>query len=270
MIHGEIVLTTDAEAVETATQGETLVSLTVDRRETDTLGKVVDALIRAVLLALLDDGHRRRVAHALDGTQTETDIAVMVHTKLLVRLVDIRSQGIDLHGLTLIHEFRDFRNLVTTTAHDGRHELGRIVGFEISRLIGHPRVAGSMRLIEGVGGESFPVGPYLLEHLRIVTVLLTALDELGFHGVDDILFLLTHRLTEGVALTTGEVGQQSRQQHHLLLIDRNTISILQVFLHDGDIVGNLFVAMLTTDELRDITHRSRSVEGVHSDECRTE
>ena len=66
-----------------------------------------------------------------------------------------------------------------------------------------------MRLIEGIGGESFPVAPDLIERLRVVPVLLAALDELRFHGIDDILLFLTHGLTQGVALTTGEVCQQT-------------------------------------------------------------
>ena len=123
-----------------------------------------------------------------------------------------------------------------------------------------------MRLVEGVGGEGFPVAPYLLKHLRIVTILHTTFDELRLHGVDDILLLLTHRLTQGVALTTGEVGQQSGEQHHLLLIHGDAIRILQVFLHHRDIVGDRFISMLTTDELGDIAHRSRTIEGVHGDE----
>ena len=49
--------------------------------------------------------------------------------------------------------------------------------------------------------------PYLLQDGRVVTVLLTTLNELGFHGVDDFYLLLTHGLTQGVALATGEVGQ---------------------------------------------------------------
>ena len=66
-----------------------------------------------------------------------------------------------------------------------------------------------MRLVESVGGELLPVGPYLLKHLGVVAVLLATLDELGFHGVNDILLFLTHGLTQGIALATGEVGQLS-------------------------------------------------------------
>ena len=66
-----------------------------------------------------------------------------------------------------------------------------------------------MRLVEGIRGKSFPVAPDFVEHFRIMTVLLAALDKLRLHGVNDILFLLTHSLTQGIALTTGEISQQT-------------------------------------------------------------
>ena len=123
-----------------------------------------------------------------------------------------------------------------------------------------------MRLVEGVGGKLLPVGPYLFQYRFVMAVFLATLDEFGLHGVNDVLLLLTHRLTQGVTLTSGEVGQQSREQHHLLLIHRDAIGILQVFLHHGDIVGDRLVTVLTTDELRDIAHRSRTIQRIHGDE----
>ena len=99
-----------------------------------------------------------------------------------------------------------------------------------------------------------------------MTVLLATLDELRLHGVDNVLLLLTHRLTQGVALTTGKVGQQTRQQHHLLLINGNAVGILQIFLHHRNIIGDRFFTVLTTYELRNVAHRSRTVQGVHGDE----
>ena len=75
---------------------------------------------------------------------------MMVHTELFIRLVDIRPQRINVHLLALIHELGDFRNLITATAHDGCHKLCGIVGLEVSRLKGYPRIAGSMRLVESV------------------------------------------------------------------------------------------------------------------------
>ena len=64
-----------------------------------------------------------------------------------------------------------------------------------------------MALVEGIGGKLLPVAPNLVEYLRIVSVLLTSLDKFGLHLVYDVLLLLTHRFTQCVRLTTGEVGQ---------------------------------------------------------------
>ena len=75
--------------------------------------------------------------------------------------------------------------------------------------------------------------------------------------------LFTHRLTQRVALASREVGQQTRQKHDLFLIHSHPIGILQVFLHDGDIVSDGAAAMLSGNEVRDIVHRARTVEGIH-------
>ena len=112
--------------------------LTVDITHIHTLSEIENRLIRTILLALFNNRLSRRVAHTLDGTEPEADLSMMVHTELLIRLVDIRSQGIDLHALAFVHQFGDFRNLIPAPTHDGCHELSRIVGFQISRLIGHP------------------------------------------------------------------------------------------------------------------------------------
>ena len=191
---------------------------------------------------------------------------MMVHTEFLITLVDIRTQCGNSHLLTLVHQFGDFRDLVTTTAHNGSHELCGIVGFEVGRLVSHPRIAGGMRLIESVGGELLPVSPDLLKDLRIMAILLSTLNELGLHRINNILLLLTHRLTEGITLTSCEVSQLTRQQHHLLLINGNAIGILQVFLHARDIILDLLTAILTGDERGNIIHRAWTIEGIHGNQ----
>ena len=120
-----------------------------------------------------------------------------------------------------------------------------------------------MRLVEGIGSKLLPVAPYLIQHIGVISSLLTAIDEERLHLVNDSLLLLTHSLTQGIRLTSGKACQQTAQQHHLLLINGNTIRILQVFLHHRNIVCNLFLSILTSDERRNIIHWARSVEGVH-------
>ena len=123
-----------------------------------------------------------------------------------------------------------------------------------------------MALVECVGSEFLPVSPYLLKGLGVMAVRLPAIDEFGLQLIKLVLQLLTHRLTQRVALTTREVREQARQEHHLLLIDRDAVGVLQVFLHDWNIVGYRLPSHFPVDEVGDIVHRSRTVESVHGNE----
>ena len=189
-------------------------------------------------------------------------------------LVDVRTESGYAHGLTFIHEFRDFGDVVEVAAHHGCHILGWMVGLEIGRLICHPRIACGVTLVEGVGGEFFPVAPYLLKHCRVVTVFLSTLDKLGFHGIYDSLFLLTHSLAQGVALTASEICQLARQKHHLLLIYGDSVGVLQIFLHAGYVILYLLATVLARNKRGDIIHRTWTIKGVHGDDvleyCRLE
>ena len=77
---------------------------------------------------------------------------------------------------------------------------------------------------------------------------------------------LAHRLTQGVALAAGEVGNLAGEEHDLLLIDGDAVGVLQVLLHAGEIVLDGLLAVLTLDELRDVGDRAGTIEGVHGDE----
>ena len=99
-----------------------------------------------------------------------------------------------------------------------------------------------------------------------MSVLLSALDELGLHLVQFVAQLLTHSFTQGIALASGEVGQQAREEHHLLLIYGDTVGVLQVFLHDRDVILDGLPALFAVNEVWDVVHRSRPVEGIHGDE----
>ena len=98
-----------------------------------------------------------------------------------------------------------------------------------------------------------------------MTILFSALDKLRLHGIYDILFLLTHGLTQGITLTTSEVGKLTAKKHHLLLIYRDTIGIFQIFLHTRNIVGNERWVVLTTNKLWNIVHRSWTIQSIHGD-----
>ena len=99
-----------------------------------------------------------------------------------------------------------------------------------------------------------------------MTIGFTSFNKFRFHLVNDVLFLLSHGLSQCVTFSTGKVSQQSGQEHHLFLIDRNAIGILKILLHDGDIILNLFPAILSGNEGRDIIHRSGTIQSIHGNE----
>ena len=254
------------EAVECSGQSQIFDILTVTCRKIHTLHKVEDIFKRSVFLPFGQDALYGRFSHSLNSSQSETDISMTVYREFQATFVYIRTQYVHPGSLTFVHQFGNFGNVRNVTAHGSRHIFRRIVGFQISSLIGNPRIAGSMRLIEGVGSKFFPVCPDLFQNLRIMTVFLTSLDKLRLHMIQLVAQLLTHRLTQGIRFTTGKVGKQTRQQHHLLLIDSNTVCIFQILLHDGNIVLDRLTSLLTVDKVGDIIHRSRTVKGIHGNQ----
>lgn len=254
------------DGVESAGAGDALQTLAVHDREVHPFDEVVDVLVAAVALPLGDDALHGRLADPLDGGQTEADVALTVGRELAPRLVDIGSHDLDAHALALVHVDRQLIHVREVSAQHGRHVLRGVVGLQVGGLESDPRVAGGVRLVEGVGGELLPVGPDLLQHLRVVAVGLPALQELGPQGIQLRLDLLTHRLAERVGLAAGEVGQQTGEQHDLLLIDRHAISVLEELLHLRQVVFDILDSEFSVHEIGDIVHRAGTIEGIHSDE----
>ena len=110
------------------------------------------------------------------------------------------------------------------------------MAFQPAGLVAHPGVAGGVRLVEGVLGELLPVFPYLVEDLLRMPVCDTSLHELVLQGVEDIDHLLSHCLAEFVRLALGESGKLLGEQHDLLLIDGNSVSVIEILLHVRKVV----------------------------------
>ena len=94
-------------------------------------------------------------------------------------------------------------------------------------------------------------------------MLFTARNKLGIHVIQLVNKLFTHCLTQVITLTSRKVGYFTRQKHHLLLIYRDAVRVLEVFLHAREVVGNGLYPVFTFDKLRDIFHRTRTIQGVH-------
>ena len=123
-----------------------------------------------------------------------------------------------------------------------------------------------MRLVECIGCKLPPVSPDFLEYLGRMTVLSSALHELFVEGLEHIHLLLSHRLAQLVCLSFRETGNLLGNPHHLLLVHGDSIGLLQEFPHSLKVEGDRLETLFPCDKIRDIVHRSGSVEGVHRNE----
>ena len=99
-------------------------------------------------------------------------------------------------------------------------------------------------------------------------------DELGFHFVENLLLFFTHGLSQNIGFAFRKISQFLRQQHHLFLINSNSIGFFQKRRHFGQIVFNFFFAVFSFDKLRNVLNWPRTVKGIHGNQivklCRFE
>ena len=245
------------------------------RTETD--AEIHESLVRAVLLALSDNRIRNTATDALDAGQTVADRLFPLHRSesgkggVHVRRLDLKP-----HRLSLCYEARELIEVSDFRGNLGAHELCRIVRLQVARLIGDPCIAHGMGLVERVGRKLLPVSPDLLDELLGDLLILplvdaelwiveTSLDELRLQLVHDVHELLAHGLAELVGLSAREPGKKAREQHHLFLIHRYAVRILQVLLHQRMVVRDRLLALLSVDEGGNVVHRAGTVQRVHCD-----
>ena len=78
--------------------------------------------------------------------------------------------------------------------------------------------------------------------------------------------LLTHRATHHIGLCQCEAGECLHELHYLLLVHDDTVGLFENRTHQGVEVLDRLTAVLAINEVRDIAHRSRTVERVHRNE----
>src|SRR5690606_13183358 len=196
--------------------------------------------------------------------KTKPDLTSTINRKTFLRFIYIRPQHFYSHPLTFFHEECDLIN-TASIIQNSSHIFSRVVGLQVSRLVRYISIACRMRFIERVLRECFPVSPDLFQFFRWKESLRRALDKLCLHFIKHSFLLLTHGLPQHIRVTFTEAGQLLRQQHHLLLVHRDTISFLQVFLHLRQVISDRFTTMLSIDVIRDICNRPGTVQCVHRD-----
>ena len=223
------------KAVEPSAQRQRFKDPLVAVLQIDAAGKVKERMVRG-RLAAGDDRHHRALAHPAHGAKAKPDGTVLVHGELEHRLVHVRPK--DRHALPtgLLHEVGHFLDVVHVVGQLRRHELRGVVGLEVGGLVRHPGIARRVGLVEGIGGEGLPVRPNLLQLHLVVPIGGSPLQEVWTHLVDEVLLLLSHRLSKAVRFALGEVGELLGKKHDLLLVDRDAVRLLQVFLAGVQIV----------------------------------
>ena len=256
------------EAVEATGHAHTLQSPDVKAFVGHTHHEVAEVLELAVGFTLGHDAGHCRLTHVLDATHAVTNLTFLVDRELVFRLVDIGTKHVDFHSLAFLRHEVHLLDVTQLVIEHSSHKLCRIVRLEVSRLVRNPAVACRVRLVEGIGSKLLPFFPNLLQallHLFFRKVLSlgqlghTLFHELAIEFLHLRQLLLTHGLTKRIGLTSREVGQLAREQHHLLLIHADAVSVLQVLFHAVEIVLDLLPTLLTGNEVRDVVHRAGTV-----------
>ena len=200
-----------------------------------------------------------------------------VYGEVVVRFIDIRSQHVQPHALAFVHEGGYLGNVRKVVAQVGCHEFRRVMGFQETGLVGDVGVANRVRFVERIGGECFPVSPdFVDQRFHVFAVFLRSLDkfrivlapihELVFQLRHGFQLFLTHGLAQRVRHASGEISQGAGLEHHLFLIYRDAVGVFQERFHHRVVVLDRFFAVLALDELRDVFHRPRTVQGVHGNQ----
>ena len=183
VLYKEVFTLYSRETIKSTCQSQVFYILTITSRKIYTLYKIENIFIFSISLTFFKDRLHSTFPHSLNGSQSKTDIPFTIHRKLQITFIHIRSLGHDTSRLTLVHQFSNFRDIRNIPAHRSRHIFRRIVCFQKSCLISHPRITSSMRFIECIRSELFPVRPNLLKYFGIMTVLSSAFNKLRLHMV---------------------------------------------------------------------------------------
>ena len=254
------------EAVEGPAQREGFPSSLVDDPKVEAAGGVKHTGVGSVGRSI----HQQKVngggPYPFHSEQSEAKCARWIDREWSLGLVDVGPQHGKLHAPAFLHKERHLLNVIHVVGQHGRHVLCRVVGLEVGSLVGDPGVAGGVRFVECVRSKGLPVLPNLFENGFGMPALDSALHKLGLHLVEYGLNLFAHRLAKHVGLTLCKAGQLLRQQHHLLLVDRDSVGLAKVVLHVRQVVGDGLGSVLAANKARNVLNRPRAVQGVHGDQ----
>ena len=212
--------------VERAALDEALERALVHDLRVDALAEVPERREGAAFLAGRDDRADGRLADVLHGVQAEADLA-LDDREVERRDVHVGRQHLDPHLVAGGDVERHLVLRVHDRGDQGGHVLGRVVRLQVGGAVGDQRVAGGVRLVEGVVLRLLHVLPELLGDLRLDCVRLAPFDELVLERRHQRVDLLADRLAEIVGLGRREAGEVLRDLHVLLLVDADAVRVRQ-------------------------------------------
>jgi len=160
---------------------------------------------------------RTRLTDVLHRREPEADVLAMGR-EVSIGHIDIWSLNGDPHLPAFVDVLHHVVGGSRDRSQQGRHELDRIVRFQVCRVIGKQGVGRRVRLVEAVSGELRHEVENLLYLLRWIFSLRRPRDESlpllrHFFGL-----LLTHGAAEQVGITKRVPSQPIRDLHDLFLV----------------------------------------------------
>src|SRR3546814_3424309 len=149
-------------------------------------GEFKDSLVRPVFPALCDNIFNGFTSHPLNTSHAKTHFSLFINCELKIAFVYIRTKYRNAQPAAFIHKKGNIFDVILGVEYRS-HEFRRIMSLQVSRLVGHKGITGGMRLIKGIGCKGFPISPYLIADLRVVTTLFAAFGKPGLHLIQDVL-----------------------------------------------------------------------------------
>ena len=109
--HIEILRPIQPETIQPSRGNQIFQRLLVHRLVIQSLEEIEKILVPPVSISFPDNRMHGSLSNPLDSGHPETNISLVVHREIIIRLVHIRSQHAQPHSLTLVHENRNLLNL---------------------------------------------------------------------------------------------------------------------------------------------------------------
>ena len=188
--------------------------------------EIMQRRVRAVGLALGDDGVGNRLANAAHANQTEADVTIN-RRELGLRRIDVGRQNLDARLRAACDIADQLVGCAHVTGKNRRHVFRRVMCFQVCRAHDQQGICSRVRLIECVLCEFLGVVPNFLGDLKRVSVLDRAVVPVVLKQAHDIEFLLTHCLAQFICLTGRKAAHDHGHLHDLLLVDHGAIRLLK-------------------------------------------